>query len=403
MVQSKLLRVLGDLAPVNYRTAYLAVADPRALIDLHQSGLASRTGCRRLVVAGTRSRQNGLDIGAVGSIRQVLRLAEPTGLLILDDPTLATLQSPTVLTGVPGSLESRLPPTFTVLRSRAFEIAVNYQPPLVWEKMERHHMKLIRHATPRWLEPAALHGQKLRRWTSHRPPLKNVLELAVDHPAVVEGRTIFPSRVFDPADVGRVLVPGESSRKIGGYISKGAWKGSRIFTLSLEERASCPRSCMHWRSCYTNHMPFTKRLRHGPTLVARIEQELVELTERHPEGVVIRTHISGDFWSTDYVRQWARWLRRFSNLRVFGYTAHTPRSRIGSEIRVVTDRYWSRFAIRFSDSTLETRAANTIHYQPVRPVVREGIVCPAQTAKTETCGTCALCWGSERNIAFIAH
>jgi hypothetical protein len=403
MAQSKLLRVLGDLAPVSYRAAYLAVADPRELIELHESGLAGRTGCRRLVVTGARSRRNRLNVEAVSSVRQVLRSVEPIGLLISDDPKHATFASPTILIGTLGSLESRLPPTFTILRSRAFEIALNFQPPLVWEKIERHQVKVIRDGTPRWSDPPILHGQKLRRWTSHRPPLKNVLELAADHPAVVEGRTIFPSRVFDAADVGRVLVPGESSRKIGGYISKGAWKGSRIFTLSLEERASCPRACTHWRSCYTNHMPFTKRLRHGPTLVARIEQELVELTERHPEGVVIRTHISGDFWSTGYVRQWARWLRRFSNLRVFGYTAYPPRSRIGSEIRAVTDRYWSRFAIRFSNSTLETRAANTIHYQPLQPVVPEGIVCPAQTAKTETCGTCALCWGSERNIAFIAH
>ena len=105
MAQSKLLRVLGDLAPLTYRTAYLAVADPQELIDLHESGLAGRTGCRRLVVADTRSRRNGLDIEAVGSVEQVLRVAEPTGLLILDDPTLATLQSPTILTGAPGSLE----------------------------------------------------------------------------------------------------------------------------------------------------------------------------------------------------------------------------------------------------------------------------------------------------------
>ena len=242
-------------------------------------------------------------------------------------------------------------------------------------------MKVIRHGKPRWPAPGALHGQKLRRWTSHRPALKNVLELAVDHPAVIEGRTIFPSRVFDPADVGRVLIPGENSRKIGGRVTKGLWKGSRIFTLSLEERASCPRSCTHWRTCYLNHMPFTKRLRHGPTLVARIEQELVELTERHPEGVVIRAHISGDFWSTSYVRQWARWLRRFSNLRVFGYTAHPPRSRIGSEIKAVTDRYWSRFAIRFSNSTLDTRAANTIHYQPLNRWSPKGSSAPHRPPK----------------------
>ena len=118
---------------------------------------------------------------------------------------------------------------------------------------------------------------------------------------------MFPSRVFAPAEVGRVLIPGESSRKIGGWVTKGPWKGSRIFTLSLEERASCPRSCTHWRTCYLNHMPFTKRLCHGPALVERIDQELIELTKRHPEGVVIRAHVSGDFWSRGYVRQWARW------------------------------------------------------------------------------------------------
>lgn len=379
------------------------MANPQELIDLHESELASRTGCRRLVVPGTNCRRNGIDIEAVGSIGQIIRSIKPNGLLISDDPAAAVSSLPTILTGIPGSLDSRLPPTFTILRNRAFEIALNFQPPLVWEKIERHRVEVVRVGTPRWPDPPNLHGQKIRRWTSHRPPLKNVLDLAADHPAVVEGRTIFPTRVFDPADVGRVLIPGENSRKIGGRVTKGAWKGSRIFTLSLEERASCPRSCGHWRTCYLNHMPFTKRLRHGPALVERIERELIELTEQYPDGVVIRAHISGDFWSVGYVRQWARWLRRFGNLRVFGYSARPPKSRIGSEIKSATDRYWSRFAIRFSNSKLKIQSANTIHYQPVQPVVAEGIVCPAQTGRVEACGTCGLCWTSKRNIAFLAH
>jgi len=87
VAQSKLLRVLCDLAPLTYRTAYLAVANPRELIELHESGLAGRTGCRRLVVAGTRSRRNGLEVEAVGSVQQVLRSVETTGLLISEDPT----------------------------------------------------------------------------------------------------------------------------------------------------------------------------------------------------------------------------------------------------------------------------------------------------------------------------
>ncbi len=403
MVRSKLLRAVGDFAPVSYRTAFLAVAHPQGLIDLHESGLAAQTGCRRLVVTGTTSRRNGLDIESVDSIPQLISLVKNNSLLITDDPDVAIFNSPTIVTGMPGSLETQLPSNFAILRNQAFEIAVNFQPPLVLEKIDRHQLKLIRGGIPRWRDPPNLIGQKLRRWTSHHPPLKNVLELADDHPAVVKGRTIFPSRVFDPDDVRRVLIPGENSRKIGGYITKGAWKGSRIFTLSLEERASCPRSCQHWRSCYTNHMPFTKRLRHGQALIERIERELNELTKQFPEGIVIRTHISGDFWSVGYVRQWVRWLRTFSNLRVFGYTAHPSHSRIGSEIKTVTDRWWSRFSVRFSNSALTTRSANTIHYEPRVPVVAEGIVCPAQTDRTEACGTCGLCWGSERNIAFVAH
>ena len=31
------------------------------------------------------------------------------------------------------------------------------------------------------------------------------------------------------------------------------------------------------------------------------------------------------------------------------------------------------------------------------------IVCPEQTGATRACATCALCWGTTRNIAFVEH
>ena len=31
------------------------------------------------------------------------------------------------------------------------------------------------------------------------------------------------------------------------------------------------------------------------------------------------------------------------------------------------------------------------------------IVCPAQTGKTQCCATCALCWTTKKNIAFLRH
>jgi len=312
-------------------------------------------------------------------------------------------QVPSMLIGLRDQPMHHVPERLTIIEDRRYRIALSFEPPLVTEKLMRHSLQVVRHGLPRWKDPKQTYGQRLRRWTNHRPALTRVLELAEDHPAVLEGRTMFPSRLFAPDEVKQVLIPGENSRKIGGLVTKGKWKGSRIFTLSLEERKTCPRSCEHWRTCYANHMPFTKRLRHGPALVAGIERELSDLNHRYPAGIVVRAHIAGDFWSIGYVKKWARWLQQFPSLRVFGYTAHRPASRIGHEIQKMVDRYWDRFAIRFSNSDLALRSANTIYRQPESTVVSEGVICPAQLNRTETCGTCGLCWHSEKNIAFVAH
>jgi hypothetical protein len=97
---------------------------------------------------------------------------------------------------------------------------------------------------------------------------RKTLILAVGHPATVENRTLFPTTV---RDVGQewLLKGGEHSGKIGRRVTKGAWKGFPIFTLTLEERATCPVSCALWHSCYGNHMPMARRWRHGPELLER--------------------------------------------------------------------------------------------------------------------------------------
>ncbi len=35
--------------------------------------------------------------------------------------------------------------------------------------------------------------------------------------------------------------------------------------------------------------------------------------------------------------------------------------------------------------------------------VYDAIICPAQTGKADSCGTCALCWHTKRRIAFLQH
>lgn len=224
---------------------------------------------------------------------------------------------------------------------------------------------------------------------------------AVDNPAFSEGRTIFPTTVYPVEGLRNLLVEGKNSRKIGDAITKGPAKGFPIFTLTLEERKTCP-VCAHWRSCYGNNMHLAKRIEHGPEFEARLEAELVILQSRFPRGFAVRLHVLGDFYSVEYVRLWERFLGRFRSLFVFGFTARWRRDDpIARELVDLVVREWGRFSVRFSDAPVDECSTVSIEHPRQKP--DDAIICPAQTGKTESCGTCGLCWHTRRRIAFLTH
>jgi hypothetical protein len=242
----------------------------------------------------------------------------------------------------------------------------------------------------------------------HRAPHPDNIKIPnPDHPALVEGRTLFPARVRDAAEALQVLSPGNQSAKLGDRVEKGAWRGMLVFSLSLEERATCPRACGNWDICYGNSMPFAWRYRPGADLVARLDRELAGLNDQHGEGFVVRLHQLGDFYSVEYVAAWAGWLEKYPALHVFGYTAWPVESPIGAAISRLTQASWARFAIRFSSATPGPQAAITLRTMPEADARSKGaVVCPVQTGKSATCATCAVCWSpaaQHRTIAFLAH
>lgn len=239
-----------------------------------------------------------------------------------------------------------------------------------------------------------------RRFETKAPG--NGIDLNVDHPAVEESRTLFPSTVREPSDDETVFKSGANSSKIGAIVEKGDWKGFPIYTLTLEERSSCPETCKQLLSCYGNNMHLAHRFKHGPDLEARIEYELEQLSEEHPGGFVIRLHVLGDFYSLEYVQLWARALETFPALHVFGYTAHSPDGEIGGELLGIAVDKWERFAMRFSGSDMEEMSALVID-PPETICPDNAFICPAQQMKTACCATCGACWQTERNVAFLKH
>lgn len=232
----------------------------------------------------------------------------------------------------------------------------------------------------------------LTRHSAHR------VQLHRNHPALVEGRSLFPSGV---TEAGNILKTGAYQTKIGAAVTKGKWSGMPIYAVTLEERATCPRGCALWKDCYGNNMHFAKRMRHGPALEARMWREFRALQAKHRRGFVVRAHVLGDFYSSGYVGMWREAMAAFPALHVFGYTAWPVGTKQGNAVHALRDEYWDRFAIRTSGSR---QAKGSFVVETEADVPAGAILCPVQTGKTRSCGTCALCWAMpDKPVAFLKH
>ena len=255
------------------------------------------------------------------------------------------------------------------------------------------------------------HSSTVRRHASIAPTPERVVGLSPSHPAAVHGRTIFPKSVAHPDDGERIFVSGHNNRKLGAKVMKGPLKGMAIYQLSLEERATCPRSCAQWLTCYGNAMHLARRNDASDVgrLWVAIEHELGVLSRRHPEGFLVRLHTLGDFFSVEYVEMWRDWLERFPALNVFGYTAchmnaeDDGEAAVGDAIGLLNEESGRSF-IRYS-GVKDMLGAVVVDEPSDDPDI---LMCPAQTGKTECCATCALCWADapsvlEKAIGFLRH
>lgn len=230
------------------------------------------------------------------------------------------------------------------------------------------------------------------------------LALLPNHWAVREGRAIFPKRVQAPTWQDGILKSGMHNRKIGGRVLVGDWAGAAIYTLTLEERATCPRYCAHWRDCYGNAMHWPTRWVLDDTALSRLRAELREL-DRKNRPFVVRLHVLGDFFSVAYVRFWRRALADFKHLLIYGYTARDPdEDAIGCELRALACDEPARFRMRWSRAETRGEPMEALPWRDgVETGADRGFVCPAQVKPGMACANCAGCWQSSDPVFFKPH
>lgn len=232
--------------------------------------------------------------------------------------------------------------------------------------------------------------------------------------AVMFGTTVFQKTVKNVSDgLGKTekVIKKSTNIKLGKKVTKGKLKGFPIYTVTLQERATCPRSCAHWADCYGNNMPFATRYDANDVMIETMEKELGELQRKHPRGFLVRLHVLGDFYSVAYVSRWAKWLTQFPALHVYGYTANQPNAidpnekAIGQAIQTIRDNSNGRFAIRFSGNFGQSFAANSFDDPRAQEQVKEkqAFICPVQTDRVASCGACGLCWQSDKTVVFKTH
>lgn len=251
--------------------------------------------------------------------------------------------------------------------------------------------------------------------------------------AILNGTTLYTSMVKSISSgmgSSERVVKQSTNAKLRKEIETSPWSGSKIYTVTLEERKTCPDTCKFKfdgdHPCYGNNMPFAVRYTGDESLFSQIESDLAELqaktdktnAKRAKDGLapvffVVRLHVLGDFFSVGYVASWAKWLGMFPSLRIWGYTHWHPGTEIGDAILSLREacgglnaRNGGRFCIRFSDMediSLGSALSADLPIAQELLAQKKAFICPEQTGKTESCGTCGLCWMSDKPVIFITH
>ena len=220
--------------------------------------------------------------------------------------------------------------------------------------------------------------------------------------------TIYQKSIKQSSKTG-LLKKGSSNKKLGFKITSKKWTGKRLYSLTLVERETCPTSCHHWDDCYGNNMPFAHRFS-NPNIDLILEKEIESLMQKHKEGIVIRLHVLGDFYSEEYVRFWEEMLFKHPKLCLFGYTARKG-DNIAHAIWLLNNRYSDRCVIRHSGN----KEAGQPHGDSQEPFIEDwsyaaeesfegaSFVCPEQTGKLPSCAACGLCWTTPKTVKFLSH
>jgi hypothetical protein len=227
--------------------------------------------------------------------------------------------------------------------------------------------------------------------------------------------TVYRKNVVDFAFGDREpLKPARDNEKLhSNVVVRGMFTGYHMYSLTLEERATCSPECGQLKTCYGNNMPFAKRYNVTPALLTAIDAQLGQLT-RKGRKILLRLHILGDFFSVEYINFWRSMLIKYPTVSAFGYTHWTIITPQGREVERLVKAFPGRFNIKYSADRANQLPLLSLYTLGGTIVVKDWadapkgwIKCPAQMAADRGislgCAECGIACATRANVAFVEH
>lgn len=196
----------------------------------------------------------------------------------------------------------------------------------------------------------------------------------------------------------------------GITFGEGNAKVGDVFTFSLPSQITCP-GMSSWCKKHCNMSRF-ERLR--PTCLRAYERNLKIAKNPHlftktVIGILprilpcMRLHVSGDFWSEDYIKSWIEICAAFPQTQFWTYT----RTWMVSELLSPLNQLRSLSNIKIFASTDPTIPLPPHGWRVAfldKDQRAQGLKCPQQEGLLRSCLKCGYCFRKEKgNVIFKVH
>lgn len=204
--------------------------------------------------------------------------------------------------------------------------------------------------------------------------------------------------------------------------SKISNKKNNGFSLPPSKQFSCPGETTACAKCYAKKGNFvfanTKRLQQDNWEVVNTEENIpAKLSNIMPKNSnIYRIHISGDFFSQEYVDMWADVIKAKPHTRFWAYTRSfhlnfTKLTRLPNfTLWASADEYNLKEAKQFVRRF--RKSGTKLAYGPwdkEKEIPDNSFICPATSGKIEASGACEKCMlcvvkkRTNKNVVFIKH